>query len=167
MAGGWSDSRIESIFLYTREAHPGENFPAHRSLEQKIRHAREFAERWDIQRPVLIDALDGPIHQAYGLLPNMTYIVSAAGRVLYRSDWTDPPTVASAVEYLLGARARRRAGLRLKPFYAEMVGYRWTDDPAFQEGLRLAGPQAVDDFAEAMKRWQSGTPLKGSLAIDE
>ncbi|CAN5731351.1 hypothetical protein BH23CHL5_BH23CHL5_25780 [soil metagenome] len=155
------------MFLYTREAHPGERFPAHASLEQKIEHARQFIDRYGIQRPVLVDDLDGTLHRQYGMLPNMTYIVSSAGRVLFRSDWTDPPTIEAAVTYIQSARTRRRSGLRLKPFFAEFVGYRWTDDPAFQAGLHVAGPQAVSDFAEAMERWSSGVPLKGGITIEE
>ncbi|CAN5679372.1 hypothetical protein BH23CHL4_BH23CHL4_01930 [soil metagenome] len=138
-----------------------------RTMDQKLCHAREFASRNGISRPVVADDLAGTLHRAYGMLPNMTYIISAAGRILFRSDWTDPLTIEAAVDYFLAARSRRRTGLRLKPFFAEFVGYRWTDDPAFQSGLEVAGPQAVDDFARAMERWKSGTPLKGSLAIEE
>ncbi len=116
---------------------------------------------------MVVDDLEGTVHKRFGMLPNMTYIVSQAGRVLFRADWTDPPTVAAAVEYICDARARRRDGLRLKPFYAEFVGYRWTDDPALQAGLHVAGPQAVADFAEAMQRWKTGAPLKGGFTIDE
>jgi hypothetical protein len=70
-------------------------------------------------------------------------------------------------DYLHAARKLRQDGLRLKPFYAESVGFRWTDDPAFQAGLGVAGQQAIDDIAEAIARWYSGTPLKGSLSIEE
>ncbi len=155
------------MFLYTREAHPGEHFPAHRTFEQKLHHARVFAERWQIQRPVLVDDLDGTLHRRFGLLPNMVYLISQAGRVLFRADWTDPATVEAAIQYILGSRQRRREGHRLKPFYAEIVGYRWSDPGAFQRGLEVAGPQAVSDFARAAERWAAGTPLKGALTIDE
>jgi hypothetical protein len=97
----------------------------------------------------------------------MVYVISRAGRVLFRADWTDPATVEAAIRYLLDARQRRREGYRLKPFYAEIVGYRWSDPSAFQQGLEVAGPQAVTDFARAAARWAAGTPLKGALTIDE
>ncbi len=158
---------MASVFLYTREAHPGEYFPAHRTFEQKLQHARVFAERWQIQRPVLVDDLSGTLHRAFGLLPNMLYLVSRAGRVLFRADWTDPATVEAAIRYVIDARTRRREGHRLKPFYAEMVGYRWSDPGAFQRGLEIAGPQAVRDFAQATERWATTAPLKGALSIDE
>jgi hypothetical protein len=83
----------------------------------------------------------------------MTYLIGRDGRVLFRSDWTDPPTVETAMRYLLDVRARRRDGLRLSPFFAEFVGYRWSDPDAFQRGLAVAGPQAIADFARARDQW--------------
>jgi hypothetical protein len=167
MAQEYADRGIASVFVYTREAHPGEHYPAHAHPEQKLAHARSFAERFGIERPILVDDIAGTGHRLYGLLPNMTYLVSKAGRILFRADWTDAPTIRAALDYVVSARSRRQAGLRLKPFYVESVGYRWSDPGKFQEGLGIAGPQAVDDFARAMERWSSGTPLKGALAIDE
>jgi hypothetical protein len=57
--------------------------------------------------------------------------------------------------YLLGVQARRRSGERLAGFYAEFVGYRDIDPAKFQQGLEVAGPQAVADFSRTMQRWTS------------
>jgi len=38
-----------------------------------------------LKRQVLPDALDGPAHQPYGLLPNMTRIFDDGGLILYKS----------------------------------------------------------------------------------
>lgn len=167
MATRFADHGIASVFVYTREAHPGEHFPAHAGLEQKLAHARAFIERYGIARPVLVDDLAGTGHHAYGLLPNMAYLVSRAGRVLFRADWTDAATIEAAITYLTMSRARRREGRRLKPFYAEFVGYRWSDQEAFDAGLAVAGPQAVADFARAMERWQRDGAVPGRVRIDE
>jgi hypothetical protein len=70
-----------------------------------LAHARAFRERFGIERPILVDDLLGTGHRLYGLLPNMTYLVGRDGRVLFRSDWTDPPTVEVVMRYLLDARA--------------------------------------------------------------
>ncbi|CAA9560873.1 MAG: hypothetical protein AVDCRST_MAG59-2575 [uncultured Thermomicrobiales bacterium] len=155
------------MFLYTREAHPGEHFPAHRTFAQKLAHARAFRERFAVERPILVDDLAGTGHQLYGLLPNMTYLIGRGGRVLFRADWTDGATVEAALAYLRGARDRRRDGLRLKPFYAEFAGYRWSDQAAFDAGLELAGPQAVADFAWAMEGWTRRGQVPGRIAVDE
>ena len=167
MANRYADQGFASVFLYTREAHPGEHFPAHRDLEQKLAHARAFVERYGIERPVLVDDLIGTGHRAYGMLPNMIYLVSRAGRVLFRADWTDAATVEAAIQYVVASRNRRREGLRLKPFYAEFVGQRWSDQAAFDGGLEVAGPQAVADFERAMQRWERAESVPGRVRIDE
>ncbi len=155
------------VFLYTREAHPGENYPAHRSFEQKLDHARAFKEEFNVERPILADDLTGTAHKLYGSLPNMTYLIGRGGRVLFRADWTDPPTIEHAINYVLNLRARRRDGLRLAPFYAEFVGYRWNDPAKFQEGLKRAGQQAVDDFARVMERRSKQGLKPGRIELSE
>ena len=56
-------------------------------------------------------------------------------------------------------RERRREGQRLTAFYAEFAGFRKNDRAEFMEGLKLAGQQAVDDFARMMQHWaQEGDP---------
>ena len=119
-----------------------------------------------MKRPILVDDIGGTGHRLYGMLPNMTYLVGRGGRVLFRSDWTDPPTIKWALDYVLDARSRRREGLRLAPFYAEIVGYRWCDPGKFQEGLQRAGQQAVDDFARAMGG-RLGQARPGKIILDE
>ena len=166
MAHKYAEAGIASVFLYTREAHPGEHFPAHRDLEQKIAHARAFKERYGIERPILVDDLAGTGHRLYGMLPNMTYLIGRGGRVLFRADWTDAATIDAAVQYVLAARARRREGLRLKPFYTEVVGYRWSDPAAFEAGLDVAGPQAVADFARATESWARTGGIRGKINLD-
>ena len=156
------------MFVYVREAHPGEQYPHHTRFEQKLAHARAFKELFGIERPILVDDLAGTGHAQYGTLPNMTYLVSRGGRVLFRADWTDPPTIEAALNYVLAARARRREGLRLAPFYAELVGYRWNDQAKFQEGLERAGPQAVADFARTLERWmRHGSRGPGRIELNE
>ena len=77
-------------------------------FEQKIEHARAFWGRFEIERPILIDDLAGTGHRRYGELPNMTYLVSRSGQILFRSDWTDPPTIEHVLRYVVDSRARRR-----------------------------------------------------------
>jgi thiol-disulfide isomerase/thioredoxin len=162
-----SGKGISFIFVYVREAHPGENFPAHRSLEQKLAHARSFREQFRIERPILVDDLAGTGHKMYGMLPNMTYLIGRGGKVLFRADWTDPPTIRNALDYVLASRARRREGLRLAPFYAEFVGYRWSDISAVEQGLARAGKKAVEDFKRANERFKKQGPRPGKIKLEE
>ena len=167
MAWEFAPKGVNFVFLYTREAHPGENYPAHRSFEQKLAHARAFKAEFKTERPILVDDVVGTAHKLYGSLPNMTYLVGRGGRVLFRADWTDPPTIEHAIKYVLNSRARRREGLRLAPFYAEFVGYRWNDPAKFQEGLARAGQQAIDDFARAIERRSKQGPRPGRIELPE
>lgn len=153
---------MQSVFLYVREAHPGEHYPQHETFDQKVELAQEFQRQFAIRRPILIDDIKGTAHTAFGRLPNMTYILGAGNRVLFRSDWTDAGITRTAIEYLLARRADRREGARLAPFYAEIEGSRWVDNAAFNAGLLRNGPRAVEEFAKAQERWARGEHL-GSL----
>ena len=73
---------VESIFLYTHEAHPAEIYPHLTSMEQKFNHAKALRDVLNVQRPILVDALDGACHRAYGSMPNMTWIFSRTGHRL-------------------------------------------------------------------------------------
>lgn len=88
-------------------------------------------------------------------------------KVLFRADWTDPPTIETALQYTLGSRARRREGLHLAPFYAELVGYRWSSPAKIREGLERAGPKAVKDFERATQRWQKRGSRPGRIELDD
>lgn len=159
MVEDYADRGLQSAFIYTREAHPGEHYPAHSSFEQKLQHARDFREKVGVTRPILVDDLNGTTHRAFGTLPNMTYVLNTAHTVIFRANWTDPPTIRFALDYHFGALDRRRNGLRQNPFYAEMYGFRWVDDASFMEGLNLAGPKAVEDFQRAREIWARGEHL--------
>jgi len=163
MAREYEQKGFHFIFVYTREAHPGENYGPHRSIEQKLAHARVFQANGRIERPILVDDLKGTGHQLYGSLPNMTYIIGRSGRVLFRSDWTDPPTIEMFLKYLLDVRARRREGVPLAGFFTELVGYRDVDSDKFHQGLEVAGPQAVEDFARTLQRWSRQGSRPGRL----
>jgi hypothetical protein len=68
---------------------------------------------------------------------------------------------------VLNARSRRRDGLRLAPFYAEFVGYRWNDPAKFQQGLARAGQQAVEDFSQAVEKRSKQSIRPGRIELPE
>lgn len=138
---------IGSIFLYTHEAHPGEHFPALRSMEQKFKHAKALQHIYGVSRPILVDALDGACHRRYGGHPNMTWIINRGGSIMYKANWTDTESVSDTLDYFLSIPERRKKGERLSPFRVERIEYRQQDYAAFYAALRRNGKQAVDDFA--------------------
>ena len=149
VAERFADEKIGSIFVYTQEAHPGENFPHLTSMEQKFAHATALRDQLGVERPIYLDRLDGACHRAFGSMPNMTWILSRSAVPVYKSDWTDAASVANSLEYLLEVRRRRRSGERLAPFRVERLDYRDHDRVRFYEGLDRSGPRAVEEFQRA------------------
>lgn len=140
---------VGSVFLYTHEAHPGENYPHLTSMEQKFRHAADLRDILGVKRPILLDALDGACHRAYGSMPNMTWIFNRSGLPIYKSDWTDANSVANALEYFVDINERRTSQERLAPFRAERLDFRNVDRDAFFKGLERNGPKAVNEYRQA------------------
>ena len=149
IADRYADDHVGSIFLYTHEAHPGEHYPHHTSMEQKLHHARDLRDELRVTRPILVDSLDGACHRAYGSMPNMTWIFTRSGSPVYKADWTDANSVENAVVYFLDVVKRRRSGERLAPFMVERLDYRNSDPEAFRKGLERNGPKAVREFYSA------------------
>ncbi|MCP4168788.1 MAG: hypothetical protein GY759_23225 [Chloroflexi bacterium] len=106
-------------------------------------------DRLGVSRPILLDALDGACHRAYGSMPNMSWIFNRVGVPIYKSDWSDAQSVDSAIAYYLDVLKRRRDRERLAPFHVERIDYRRQDREGFRKGLERSGPSAVREFEEA------------------
>jgi len=50
LSGRYADRAVRSVFIYTREAHPGENYPAHAAMDDKRHHARAFKAEFGLKR---------------------------------------------------------------------------------------------------------------------
>ena len=120
IADRFADRAVRSVFVYTREAHPGELYRHHSSMDGKRENARALRSVVGLKRQVLLDSLDGAAHHAYGLLPNMTWIFGRGGLILYKSAWTDPDDVAESLTRALDGLERRVKGDKL-PFYRTPV----------------------------------------------
>ncbi|PKO10416.1 MAG: hypothetical protein CVU40_04750 [Chloroflexi bacterium HGW-Chloroflexi-2] len=149
IANDFSSENIGSIFIYTNEAHPGESYPHLTSMKQKNTHAKALRDVLGVNRPILLDALDGACHRYFGSMPNMTWIFNRSGVPVYKSDWTDANSVRNSLEYLLDVVKRRKTGVRLAPFTVERLDYRESDRVAFYQRLAENGPKAVEEFRKA------------------
>ena len=107
--------------------------------------------RWGIERPVLVDNLEGDLHRAYGTLPNMTYIMAAGGKIIYRAAWTDERTIRMALDQVLHERKARRDGTRQTPYYLEWLPQRINIRERFVDGLAQIGERAVDEYIAAVE----------------
>lgn len=148
----FQDEDVEFLFVYIREAHPGEKRPAHGSWEDKVAAAEEFREEEDVEIPIIVDDLNGRIHKKYGKLPNPTYIIDKTGRVAFRSLWTRPTVIAKALDELIEKQEERGeehfvvfGGEDTKPplTYAMLHTHR---------ALERGGDQAIQDFRDEMGR---------------
>ncbi len=100
MAEKYSD-HVQILNVYTPEAHPGEKdfekYAPHTSYEQKLEYACELVDTCNMQVPVLVDGMDKAVHDMFGELPNMVYVINKTGKVVYKSTWT----VAGELEKVL------------------------------------------------------------------
>ncbi len=107
-----------------------------------------------IRRPIVVDDLDGTAHRAYGLLPNMTWVIGRGGRILYKADWTSTGNVGAFLDRHEQGRRRRPASGAVAPYVTEHIEYRDVDREPFYERLRRSGPRSYDEFKRAEAHWR-------------
>jgi peroxiredoxin len=141
---------LEFLFVYVREAHPGEDLPSHRSMEDKFRAAQLFHDEEELRMPLLVDDLRGSVHRKYGKLPNPSYLIDKSGRIAFRSLYAQPHVLEHAIDELLGFQQRTGkdravvAGgedLHTPKSFPLLYTYR---------ALERGGRQAIRNFEEAM-----------------
>lgn len=141
---------FEFYIVYVREAHPGENFPHHVSFEQKLAHARKLRELERVELPILVDDVSGAAHRAYGLLPNMVYLIERGGTIVYKSNWTDSRDLDGVCEGLVRLDEMKARGV---PIIRQGVSERlhWIPmEPAERERIyRRSGEKAIKDYLNA------------------
>lgn len=146
------------MFVYTREAHPGEAVPHHDSFDRKLAHARLLRDELGIRRTILVDDLAGTGHRAYGGLPNMTWVVARGGRLVYKANWTSAANVEAFVTRFGESRAGRSPGATFAMYETEQIEFRPQDRAAFYERLGRNGPRAYEEFKRAEGFWRDHPP---------
>ncbi|MDC1287415.1 redoxin domain-containing protein [Gammaproteobacteria bacterium] len=92
---------VSFSILYVREAHPGVNFPAHKSLDEKTACAQQLKFSDEENRNIIIDDIDGTAHASYGGYPNSIFIIDKNRSVVFRSDWNNVSATKAALNSLL------------------------------------------------------------------
>lgn len=151
----YADRAVRSVFIYTHEAHPGENYRHHTSMDDKRANAQAFVDHSNIRREMFLDDLDGTAHRTYGGLPNMTWIVGRGGFIHYKSAWTNSADVEDALNNVLDFQENRIKNQWI-PFYSERSAWSTRPMDKFQDGLVRAGPQAVADYQGMLERNKAG-----------
>lgn len=146
----YNDENTQFLFVYVREAHPGEKLPAHSSFKGKVRAAERFRNEEDVSMPIIIDDVEGKIHRKYGKLPNPTYVIDKSGRVAFRSLWTRPAIIEDALEELLTEEQEKNTDhavvnggedTTMPSTYAMLNTYR---------ALERGGRRSIQDFRREM-----------------
>lgn len=83
--------QVVFVTLYVHEAHPGERYPQPQTFDQKLQYAREYKERDEIPWTVAVDSLQGDLHGALDIKPNSAYLMDTAGKVAFRTLWSNDP----------------------------------------------------------------------------
>jgi alkyl hydroperoxide reductase subunit AhpC len=141
---------VEFVFVYIREAHPGEELPAHRSAEEKIAAAQSFRDDEHIEFTVVVDELNGRVHRKYGRMPNPTYLIDKSGRVAFRSLWSRVTGIAQALEELLEVQEERNSDHAIVNNGEDLsvpVGYALLNS---HRALERGGKRAVREFREGL-----------------
>lgn len=138
--------KADFYVLYTREAHPGENYPAHETFSDKVSNAHDMKRLENIERPILIDDLDGTMHRDYGARPNSIYVIGSDGVVLLRADWNDPKLLRAQLDRLLENHGNA-SGLEPLDVSDNFTAINAGAADAGRRVLLRAGYAAVVDFA--------------------
>src|SRR5258708_38505795 len=72
---------IEFLFVYTREAHPGERLPAHGSLNQKTSAAKILRDEQNLRMPVLGADTPRTIPRTYSNIPTPPSLIAKSTRL--------------------------------------------------------------------------------------
>lgn len=127
----------------------------HDTFEAKLDNARLLRDEIGIRRPILVDDLTGTAHRAYGLLPNMTWVIARGGRIVYKSDWTSAANVEAFLGRYEKGRKRRPESGTVGPYLTEQIEFRDIDREAFYRRLHRNGPRAYEEFKRAEEIWRS------------
>ena len=146
----WGDA-VHFVDVIVRQIHPGPAVPPYRSEAQKMADAESYRRDEAIPWTVLVDDIEGSVHQAYGGLANPAYLIGRDGRVCFYAPTTGAPSLHRALNKLLSASGRGTVagGRDFVPHLLATVTNGW---PAIERGI----PQSAAELSSA---------LPGSVAL--
>jgi hypothetical protein len=139
----WGDA-VHFVDVVIRQAHPGPGAPAYETMEQKMADAERYQEEEGVPWVILVDDLEGTVHQTYGGLADPSYLLDADSRVAFYNLWTHAPTLHEAIGDLLaqGGRGVVDGGADALPHLLPALTTGW-------RGLRRGFPQSLLDLETA------------------
>ena len=128
---------VQFLDVLIRQAHPGPRVGPYRTLRHKLADARAFRRIERTPYPMLVDDLEGTVHQVYSGLADPTFLIDVDGRVAYYNMWTHAPSLYRAIEQLLrqGGRGVVAGGIDHVPHLGTSLVHGW-------KGIRRGLPQS-------------------------
>lgn len=135
---------VAFVDVLIRQAHPGPGEPPYRTFEDKLEDARRYVADEGIPWPVLVDDVEGSVHQTWGGLSDPAYLIDRDGRVSLYCLWTSPKALYDAIAQLLaqGGAGVVHGGVRRAPELGPALTDGWR---ALERGL----PQSAADMMVA------------------
>lgn len=156
---------VQFLFVYVREAHPGEELGPHTSMKDKLQAAEMFRDEEDVEMPIIVDDLNGRIHRKYGKAPNPTYLIDRSGRIAFRMLNTNARVLGEAIEELLDRQEERGVD------HVIVHGGEFSGIPkasAFlhtHRALKRGGKKSINDFKQEMG-WPGRVAVTGSHVVE-
>jgi peroxiredoxin len=159
------DGEVEFLFVYVREAHPGDELGPHKEMRDKVSAAELLRDEEEVEMPIIVDDLNGRIHRKYGKAPNPTYLIDRSGRIAFRMLNTNASVLEEAIEELLERQEERGID------HIVVHGGEYSGIPKAgallhtHRALRRGGKKSIEDFKQEMG-WPGKLAVHGSRAVE-
>lgn len=129
--------------VWVREPHAGGDFPQPEDIETRQQYAHACVDADGAKIPVIVDDMEGSLHQHLGYFPNSVYVLDSRGRVAYRAMWLDHREIRRVIERLRETDQRFADKVASgMPLWSEEMVRKLPDDP-------------MQDLANAFDVWEA------------
>ena len=144
--------QVTHAILYVREAHPGADIPAHKTIEDKRDCAALLKSEFDDPRTILVDGVEGEVHLAYGSMPNAVYIIDKGDIVRFKAPWNNAKTTRKALEAVLAGKSAK-----MKSYFKPATPW------VVMATARRAGKGSGKDFVHGLPRLIWNVLIKNNI----
>lgn len=93
--------KVDFYTLYVRENHPNDKYDVHTTMEQKIKYAKDLSRLSHLNHTVLVDDVQGSLHQALGNFGNSVYLIGTDYHVNHWSIFATPNLLDKGIVALM------------------------------------------------------------------
>ena len=78
--------KVEFLLVYIREAHPYEEIPESKTVEQRSEVATTMCTELKLTMPAVIDEIDNTVEKTYAAWPDRLYLIGIDGNIVYKGE---------------------------------------------------------------------------------